>query len=203
MKPAATTEAGSQKARSHCTAPHSLQAQPRPALGGGLTLLPPPLLALQLFELLERRIEQPDYVGTLAEEQHRAQAPGEPPPGPRGAEVLQADWWELKSDGSMNTGRWRQRPERARVQGRPPVGTTHATLSWGGGLSEQTLSLPPVPPCAVSEATGDYVFVEREDVVEALSAFIAAYVASLPDTRGMDPRQMQQAIAIAFQVRLG
>ena len=173
----------------------SSRSQPRPSTAQAGSLCSP-LLDLQLFELLERRIERPEYVGTLAEEQHKAQAPGGEPlsPGPRGGEVLQADWWELKSDGSMNTGRWQG--SRQAVQS---PSTHRAVLPCGSPLSLSPSS-PSLLPCAVSEATGDYVFVEREDVVDALSAFIAAYVASLPDTRGMDPRQMQQAIAIAFQV---
>lgn len=47
---------------------------------------------------------------------------------------------------------------------------------------------------SVPEATGDYVVVERDDVVDALAAFIAAYIVSLPEARQMEPRELQAAV---------
>lgn len=47
---------------------------------------------------------------------------------------------------------------------------------------------------SLQEVTGDYIVVEREDVIEALSAFIAAYIVSLPDARNLDPRTLQRAV---------
>ncbi|PSC76909.1 hypothetical protein C2E20_0693 [Micractinium conductrix] len=50
----------------------------------------------------------------------------------------------------------------------------------------------------VSEQTGDYVFVERDDVVRALAAFIAEYIVSLPEAQHMEPRQLQRAVVMTM-----
>lgn len=47
---------------------------------------------------------------------------------------------------------------------------------------------------SLSEATGDYIMIERDDVVEALSSFIAAYIVSLPEARDLDSRQLQRVV---------
>lgn len=54
-------------------------------------------------------------------------------------------------------------------------------------------------PADVSEDTGDYIVIEREDVVHALSDFIAAYVMSLPDAQRLEPREVQAAVAATFK----
>ncbi len=45
------------------------------------------------------------------------------------------------------------------------------------------------------------MLVEREDVLEAVGAFIAAYLASLPEAQGLQPAQLQAALKHAFQAR--
>ncbi|KAI3436128.1 hypothetical protein D9Q98_002186 [Chlorella vulgaris] len=50
----------------------------------------------------------------------------------------------------------------------------------------------------VSELTGDYVLVELDDVVRALSAFIAEYIVSLPEAKNMEPRQLQRAVLLTM-----
>lgn len=44
-----------------------------------------------------------------------------------------------------------------------------------------------------------YVVVEREDVLEAIGAFVAAYLATLPEAQNMEPKQLQRALVQAFQ----
>ena len=43
-----------------------------------------------------------------------------------------------------------------------------------------------------------YVMVEKEDVIDALAAFIAGYVAAHPRASSMPPEQLQRALAAAF-----
>lgn len=47
-----------------------------------------------------------------------------------------------------------------------------------------------------------YVIVDRSDVVDAIGDFIAAYLATLPEARNMQPKQLQRALKQAFQVGL-
>lgn len=49
----------------------------------------------------------------------------------------------------------------------------------------------------------DYVVVQREEVIEAMGAFVAAYLANLPETQKMDPQQLQLALQHALKVRVG
>lgn len=61
-----------------------------------------------------------------------------------------------------------------------------------------------IATCAqVSETDLDsYVVVDRADVVKAIGAFVAAYLAMLPEAQHMQPKQLQQALRQAFQVRI-
>ena len=54
---------------------------------------------------------------------------------------------------------------------------------------------------AAGEALDAYVVVDREDVLDAMGAFIAAYLASLPEARNLQPAQLQAALKQAFQAR--
>lgn len=51
----------------------------------------------------------------------------------------------------------------------------------------------------VPEATGDYVIVEHSDVVDALAAFLAAYIVALPEGAGMAPKELQRAVKQSLQ----
>ena len=53
---------------------------------------------------------------------------------------------------------------------------------------------------ASEEALGDYVVVEREDVLEAIGQFVAAYRATLPEAQHLQPKQLQRALAQTFKV---
>lgn len=50
------------------------------------------------------------------------------------------------------------------------------------------------------EALGSYVLVEKEDVLDAVSTFIAAYLATIPEAQHMKPTDLQQALTSTFQV---
>lgn len=49
------------------------------------------------------------------------------------------------------------------------------------------------------EALGSYVLVEKEDVLDAVSTFIAAYLATIPEAQHMKPTDLQQALTSTFQ----
>lgn len=70
----------------------------------------------------------------------------------------------------------------------PPGGSEVLRDDWWALLPDGGVS------ASIPEATGDFVVVEREDVVEALAAFIAAYIVSLPEARSLEPRQLQAAV---------
>lgn len=51
-----------------------------------------------------------------------------------------------------------------------------------------------------AEAIDSYVLVEKEDVLEAIGSFVAAYLAELPQAKTMTPAELQHAIKNAFKV---
>lgn len=55
-----------------------------------------------------------------------------------------------------------------------------------------------LPPAA--EPLESYVMVEREDVVEAIGAFVAAYLVQLPEADKLKPEELQVAVKHAFLV---
>eukprot|EP00887_Chlorella_sp_A99_P006511 scaffold3.g6511.t1 len=84
------------------------------------------------------------------------------------------------------------RPEFAEELAR----SQHEALAAAGGVGQQQQqrAADGEERHGGEEVTGDYIVVEREDVIEALSAFIAAYIVSLPDARNLDPRTLQRAV---------
>ena len=53
------------------------------------------------------------------------------------------------------------------------------------------------------EALGSYVLVEKEDVLDAIGTFIAAYLATVPEAQHMKPDDLQQALTSTFRVTFG
>ena len=51
-----------------------------------------------------------------------------------------------------------------------------------------------------AEPLDSYVMVDREDVVEAIGAFVAAYLVQLPEAHKLKPEELQVAVKHAFQV---
>lgn len=133
----------------------------------------PPLCRppLQLYGLLEDHVGRPEFAEQLAAQRRAQQAAIVPLPPPA----------------SPDTGR-------------------SGTGGGGGGgevLQRDWWELRPDGnvTAVVPEATGDYIVVEKEDVVDALSQFIAAYLATLPEAQNLEPRQLQCAISTTLKVR--
>ncbi|GAB4821764.1 hypothetical protein N2152v2_008810 [Parachlorella kessleri] len=123
----------------------------------------------QLYDLLEERVAQPSFAERLAAERRRQQA-------------------TVVAVGL---------PEAAAAAGsQPQPGSPGAEV-----LQRDWWELKPdgAVTTVVNETTGDYVLVEREDVVDALSQFIAAYLTTLPEARNLDPRQLQAAISTTLK----
>ncbi|KAL7101481.1 hypothetical protein ACP275_08G056500 [Erythranthe tilingii] len=58
---------------------------------------------------------------------------------------------------------------------------------WGGGN--------------VDFETEDYVLVRREDIMEGMASFMAAYLLSLEQTKDLAPNQLQEALSKTFSVK--
>lgn len=50
------------------------------------------------------------------------------------------------------------------------------------------------------EPIESYVIVQKEDVLEAIGTFVAAYLAELPEAQNLQPAQLQAALKHAFKV---
>lgn len=151
---------------------------------------------MQLYSALEREFQRPEFEQALARSQHELQqqrrqqqgggadstpvagcshapAAGAAAGAADGLEVLSQDWWELKENGEL-----RGAPVRAAFKScsmGPAAAASAAAIQ-----RENAYGLPAaVVHGAVSEQTGDYVLVERDDVVKALAAFIAEYIGAL------------------------
>ena len=46
----------------------------------------------------------------------------------------------------------------------------------------------------------DFVVLKQEDAIEAMGYYIAMYISRMPEAKNMDPKQLQGALAMAFQV---
>lgn len=55
---------------------------------------------------------------------------------------------------------------------------------------------------ASAEPLDSYVVVEKEDVLDAIGTFVAAYLAELPEAQNLKPAELQRAIQNAFKVNL-
>jgi hypothetical protein len=51
-----------------------------------------------------------------------------------------------------------------------------------------------------AEPLESYVLVRKEDVLEAIGAFVAAYLAELPEAQNLQPAQLQAALKATFRV---
>ena len=51
-----------------------------------------------------------------------------------------------------------------------------------------------------AEPLDSYIMVEKEDVLEAIGSFVAAYIAELPQAQNLPPAELQLAITKAFKV---
>jgi hypothetical protein len=73
--------------------------------------------------------------------------------------------------------------------------TAASSLSGSEVLSPEWWTVPGhLGDSIVEEDTGEYVVVEHSDVVNALASFLAAYIVALPESRSMEPKQLQKAV---------
>lgn len=52
------------------------------------------------------------------------------------------------------------------------------------------------------EALDSYVIVQKDDVLDAIGTFVAAYLAELPEAQNLQPAQLQAALKTAFKVSM-
>ncbi|KAI7836619.1 hypothetical protein COHA_009504 [Chlorella ohadii] len=131
----------------------------------------------QLFSALEREFQRPEFEEALARSQHD----------------LQQQRQQLQ--GGSGGG------------GSIPAGGSSAAAAGAGGapaaadgmevLSQDWWELKENGELRASRR-GTTVLVERDDVVKALASFIAEYIVSLPEANSMEPRQLQQAVALTM-----
>jgi hypothetical protein len=50
------------------------------------------------------------------------------------------------------------------------------------------------------EPLESYVIVQKDDVLEAIGTFVAAYLAQLPEAQNLQPAQLQAALKTTFKV---
>lgn len=75
---------------------------------------------------------------------------------------------------------------------------------WGEGEVSAVSDVPSPPPSVTAAAEEGYVMVEKEDVIDALAAFIAGYVAAHPRASTVPPEKLQRALGAALgELRAG
>ncbi len=52
------------------------------------------------------------------------------------------------------------------------------------------------------EALDSYIIVQKDDVLDAIGTFVAAYLAELPEAQNLQPAQLQAALKTAFKVSM-
>ncbi len=52
------------------------------------------------------------------------------------------------------------------------------------------------------EELDSYVLVQKDDVLDAIGTFVAAYLAELPEAQNLQPAQLQAALKTAFKVSM-
>ncbi|KAK9842931.1 hypothetical protein WJX74_004544 [Apatococcus lobatus] len=133
----------------------------------------------RMFEMLSYQAEQPQFLQTLTEAQNNARQ--DTPNRQQGNEVLQDSWWQVPPQAQCTTG--------------------------SGPAEEEGLAMHPLdeytevagPSTAEQEDLHSYVVVERQDVLEAIGTFVAAYLATIPQAQDLPPKELQAAVARAFQ----
>ncbi len=73
----------------------------------------------------------------------------------------------------------------------------HSDMALGISLLSLQVTRADVPE---NEALESYVMVQKDDVLEAIGTFVAAYLAELPEAQNLPPAQLQAALKTAFKV---
>ena len=125
-----------------------------------------------MYGLLEKLVAGPGFLAKLTAALGRKSAGVS---CTTGSEVMQPEWWEAPQTDS------KAEPSYAEAQGYEQVSNDEAQAV---------------------EPLESYVMVEKEDVLEAIGTFVAAYLAELPQAQNLQPAELQVAIRNAFKVRL-
>lgn len=128
---------------------------------------------VEVYGLLEQSVASPSFVARLegaraAAAAAAAAAGAGAAPTPHGTDVLRPEWWE--------------EPTMA--------GTTAATAP----PPPHHPPSPRPPPASSPEPLESYVLVDRADVIDAVAAFVAAYIVTLPDAAGLPAPALAAAL---------
>lgn len=163
------------------------------------------LHVMQMYTLLEQHIEQQDFLKKL----ERAKEKQAATPGKHGDEVLHEEWWEAPPGDSSSVSAESDGFTEVRVMHfhTSPIHCTFCDVLqcslWLGHFCTHPaliclqVTRPDVPH---NEALDSYVIVQKDDVLEAIGTFVAAYLAELPEAQNLPPAQLQAALKTAFKV---
>ena len=140
----------------------------------------------KLLQALEKTVDHDEFVQWIAREQESAQvgATGseggsvgadvnQSSTGDRviGDEVLHQEWWE----------------------------PADSSFSFDRHISEKSSECNNIDGQAKGNVEDDgYVMVEHEDVIQSMAEFLAAYLVSLPESRTMEPLELQRAVKLSL-----
>jgi hypothetical protein len=141
----------------------------------------------KLLQALEKTVDHDEFVQWIAREQENAQvgtagserslAPSRGPDASStadriiGDEVLHQEWWE----------------------------PCDSSFYFDRHISEKSTECNNIDGQAKGNVEDDgYVMVEHEDVIQSMAEFLAAYLVSLPESRTMDPLELQRAVKLSL-----
>lgn len=131
----------------------------------------------RLYSLLQQYVQKPAFLHKLTAARSAAGGPAAPVP----VAILDAE------QSSAPTCPEHMHPDDDVMQASfwEPVPEPHAHEALEGLVEE--------------EALGSYVLVEKEDVLDAIGTFVAAYLATVPEAQHMRPAELQQALTSTFR----
>eukprot|EP00850_Spirogloea_muscicola_P006002 SM000028S10096 [mRNA] locus=s28:387970:389372:- [translate_table: standard] len=155
----------------------------------------------QVFERLQQRVDSPEFLAKLQE--LRSTSISAPAPGPGGASSMASTAASMASSSSSSSS---APPQAAtdeattRVLDRDgfEVNVNLDDPSWWLWVTDAD-SYGLAGKEAADEWGGEsYVVVDKEDVIDAIANFVARYVSTLPQTKNLQPKELQDAMAQAF-----
>jgi hypothetical protein len=151
----------------------------------------------QVLSLLQKHVETPRFLqrlvsarGAAVQQEQQQQATAlqtnlvEREVAVSCGEVLQPGWWEIEQDSSV----CRQGPSSA--------ADTVVQTPAADQLSPTKVQSPVQQPPDIIDS---FVWVQKQDVLDAMAAFVAEYLATIPEAQHMQPKELQAAIAGSFK----